>query len=152
MVWDPPGLWASVILSVTGGILAGLIVLAGEILIRRGYERVQRGKAERAICHFFRDWETTINEAADVPSGPGTLPKLKVFVQFEEHGGFLTRAVNLVERWQRYLTAEQVEVLSNHLERHQAVFDSISGEGRPLHQFHYDDYFRRAREIKWLDF
>ena len=41
MTWDPPGLWASVILSVAGGVVAGLIVLAGEVAIRRGYERVQ---------------------------------------------------------------------------------------------------------------
>ena len=152
MTWDPPGLWASLILSISGGILAGAIVLVGEILIRLAQDRRQRRKAERAICHFFRDWETTINEAADVPSGPGTFPMLKVFVQFEEHRDFLTRAANLVERWQRYLTAEQVEGLSNHLERHQAEFDSLIGEGGALHQLHYDNFFRQAHEIEWLKF
>ena len=29
MTWDPPGLWASLILSISGGIVAGILVLVG---------------------------------------------------------------------------------------------------------------------------
>ena len=53
MTWDPPGLWASLILSISGGIVAGILVLVGEVALRRGYERVQRGKATKVIGQFF---------------------------------------------------------------------------------------------------
>ena len=38
----------------------------------------------------------------------------------------MRRAANLIERWQRFLTAEQVEEISNHLEGHQAVIDLVA--------------------------
>ena len=31
MTWDPPGLWATIILSIPGGVVAGTLVLAGEV-------------------------------------------------------------------------------------------------------------------------
>ena len=62
MTWDPRGLWASIILSLSGGIVAGILVLLGEILIRMEYDRRQRMKA-KAIGLFFEEWETTISGA-----------------------------------------------------------------------------------------
>ena len=152
MTWDPPGLWASLILSISGGVVAGAIVLLGEIGIRWYYDRRQRKKAERAIGLFFKDWETTINEAVDIPPNPnfGAVPKAAV--QFARHEYSLGRAPNLIERWQRYLTAEQVEQLSNHLENHQRADIGILPQGRVLAQFQYDRFFREAREIGWLEF
>ena len=69
-----------------------------------------------------------------------------------ERFGLMRRAANLIERWQRFLTAEQVEEISNHLEGHQAVIDLVAPRGGLLQQIHYDDFFLRAREVKWLEF
>ena len=152
MTWDPPGLWASLVLSISGGIVAGVLVLLGEIAIRWRYDHRQQKKGAKAIGLLFSEWETTINEAADIPSGLDTLPVPRANVQFGEHGEFMRRAANLIERWQRFLTAEQVEEISNHLEGHQAVIDLVALRGGLLQQIHYDDFFLRAREVKWLEF
>ena len=152
MTWDPPGLWASLILSISGGIVAGALVLLGEIAIRWRYDRRQQQKGAKAIGLLFSEWETTINEAADIPSGPGTLPVFRENVQFGEHGEFMRRAANLIERWQKFLTAEQVEEISNHLEGHQAAIDRVAPRGGLFLQIHYDDFFRQASEVKWLEF
>ena len=151
MTWDPPGLWASLILSISGGIAAGVLVLLGQIAIRWRYDHRQQKKGAKAIGLLFSEWETTINEAADIPSGLGTLPAVpRANVQHAENGEFMRRAANLIERWQRFLTAEQVEEISNHLEQHQAVLVAL--RGGLLQQIHYDDFFLRAREVKWLDY
>ena len=152
MTWDPPGLWASLILSISGGIVAGVLVLLGEIAIRWRYDRRQKKKGAKAIGLLFSEWETTINKDADIPTGLGTLPVPRANVQFGVHGEFMRRAANLIERWQRFLTAEQVEEISNHLEGQQAVIDLIAPRGGLFQQIHYDDFFRRAREVKWLEF
>ena len=64
----------------------------------------------------------------------------------------LRRAPNLIARWSRYLTADQVEELSNHLESHQGAHIGILPSGRVLNQFQYDTFFRGAREFEWLKF
>ena len=152
MIWEPPGLWASVILSVSGGVVAGVLVLLGEIAMRSGHDRRQRRKAEKAIGLFFKEWETEINNAVDIPSNPnfGAVPKAAV--QFAMHGDFLRRAPNLMARWSRYITAEQVEELSNLLERHQGAHIGILPPGKVLAQFQYDQFFSRARAMPWLEF
>ena len=152
MTWDPPGLWASVILSVSGGIFAGVLVLLGEIAIRWELGRRQSSKAQRAIGVFFREWEKAINGAADIPPNPnfGAVPKAAV--QFALHEDFLRRATNLIARWSRYLTAEQVEALSNLLEGHQGAHIGILPAGKVLAQFQYNSFFSQARGIEWLEF
>ena len=152
MTWDPPGLWASIILSISGGILAGVLVLVGEIVFRRGRDHRQRRKAERAIGVFFREWETAINSAVGVPPNPnfGAVPKAAV--QFAQHEYFIRMAPNLIARWSKYLTTEQVEELSNHLEGHQGGHIGILPPGKVLAQFQYDQFFCQARAMPWLEF
>ena len=103
MTWDPPDLWATIMLSIPGGVVAGILVLAGEVALRRGYERVQQRKAFRAIGQFFGRWESTINDAMDIPAHPGNPPNLgpisRASVQFALHGDFLRRAPNLIARY-----------------------------------------------------
>ena len=155
MTWDPPNVWATIILSILGGVIAGIIVLAGEVALRRGYEGVQRRKAIRAIGQFFGRWESEINDAMDIPAhedNPNLGPISKASVQFAFHGDFLRRAPNLIARWSRYLTANQVEELSNHLESHQGAHIGILPPGRVLAQAQYDIFFSTAREFEWLEF
>ncbi|MYC38095.1 MAG: hypothetical protein F4X66_14445 [Chloroflexi bacterium] len=155
MTWDPPDLWATIILSIPGGIVAGVLVLLGEVALRRGHERVQRGKAEKAIGRFFAEWESTINDTEEIPyhpSNPTGGPIDRAVVQFAYHGDFLRRAPNLIARWSRYLTAEQVEELSNLLEGHQGAVIGILPQGRVLPTEQYARFFSEAREIGWLKF
>ena len=77
---------------------------------------------------------------------------LSVRLSFARHGDFLRRAPNLIARWSRYLTAEQVEELSNYLEGHQGAVIGILPSDRVLPQAEYDNFFRRAREFEWLEF
>ena len=143
MTWDPPDLWATIILSIPGGVVAGILVLAGEVALRRGYERIQYRKAIRAIGQFFGRWESTINDAMDVPAypdNPNLGPISRASVQFALHGDFLRRAPNLIARWSRYLTAEQLEELSNYLEGHQGADIGILPSGRVLAQAQYDTF------------
>ena len=116
---------------------------------------MQRRKAIRAIGQFFGNWESMINDAMDIPAHPDN-PNLgpigRASVQFAYHGDFLRRGPNLIARWSRYLTAELVEELSNHLENHQGAHIGILPPGRVLNQFQYDVFFNGVREFKWLEF
>ena len=145
MTWDPPGLWASVILSIAGGIVAGALVLAGEILIRRRYERVQRGKAESAIGIFFREWENAINNP---DRGPIARPE----AQFALHRLHLLMAQNIVARWSKYLTAEQVQNVSNLLQIEELITGTRLIGGKVWDLDHYEVFFRQVRGIDWLNF
>ena len=127
----------------------------GEVALRRGYEGVQRRKAYTAIGQFFGRWESTINDAQEIPyhpSNPSGGPIERAVVQFAYHGDFLRRAPNLIARWSRYLTAEQVEELSNHLEGLQGAVIGLLPQGRVLPSEQYPSFFRQAREIDWLKF
>ena len=155
MTWDPPGLWASVILSISGGIVAGALVLAGEILIRRGYERAQRAKAAKTIGRFLSEWERAIYDAAHLPADPNNPdidPISRPDVQFAEQRLYLLRAQNTIARWSRYLTAEQVEEVSNLLQLEELATGARLNVGMVWEQAHYADFFHQTRQIQWLDF
>ena len=155
MTWDPLSLWATIILSILGGVIAGIIVLAGEIALRAGYEGVQRRRAIRYIGQFFARWESTINDSMGFPA-PEAIPNIELIskanVQFARHEDFLRKAPNLIARWSRYLTANQVEELSNHLEGHQGAHIGILPRGRVLAQAQYDEFFSTVRKFEWLEF
>ena len=151
MSWDPPGLWASLILSVSGGIVAGVIVLAGEVVLRRRYERVQREKAERAICMFFKDWEKMLNYFHSLRlENSDEEPDLSLM--FFYHRVSLLEVQNLIARWSRYLAADQVEELDNVLHLQGMLTAAQVNAGGFWSKRAYDNFFRRARDIDWLNF
>ena len=155
MTWDPPGLWASLILSVLGGLAAGVLVLAGEVTIRRGIDRRQRRKAERAISRFFGEWQRTIYDAADMPADPNNPdlgPISRPEVQFAEHRLLLLKAQNIIARWSRYLTAEQVEEVSNLVQLEELATGARRNEVEAPEQHVYEAFLQVARDIEWLDF
>ena len=152
MIWEPPGLWASVIISILGGMAAGVLVLIGEILYRLRRDRRERRKAEGAIGIFFREWETAINNVPVDPDRPDYFSYGKDYQQAGIHYDFLRRAPNLIARWSRDLTAAQVEELINLLKRHESDINFQLREIGEWGQYLYDPLFCRAREIKWLDF
>ena len=69
MVWDPPGLWASIIISLLGGLAAGALVLAGEVAIRRGIDRRQRRKTAWVSfdCTFTNNRQRVIGSEVRQP-------------------------------------------------------------------------------------
>ena len=94
MTWDPPGLWATIILSIPGGVVAGILVILGEIARRRGYERVQRRKAVRAIGQFFGKWESMMLWISPpIRTTQTSGPIGRASVQFAYHGDFLRGCV-----------------------------------------------------------
>ena len=152
MTWDPLDPWTTITLSILGGVIAGVILLAGEVAFRKAYEGVQRRKAIMAIGQFFARWESTINDAMGFP-GPESIGFIsKESIQFARHKDFLRRAPNLIDRWSRYLTANQVEELSNYLEGHQTADIGILPHGTVLAQVQYEIFFSRARKFEWLEF
>ena len=143
---------ASILISIGGGVLAGALVLWGDNRIRKELDRRQQRKAERAIGQFFREWEHAINDAASFSTDDDAGVISEKAWRFATHARFMRRASNLVARWSRHLTPEQVENLNNYLEDHQAVIDLIGPRGGSFEQIHYNGFFREAREIDWLKF
>ena len=155
MAWDPPGLWASIIISILGGLAAGALVLVGEIGVRRGIDRRQRQKAERTIGQFFREWERVIYDAAHIPADPNNpnlVPISRPDVQLAEHQLLLIRAQNIIARWSRYLTAEQVEELSNLVQLEELATGARLNEVEAPEQHVYESFFQVARGFDWLKF
>ena len=68
------------------------------------------------------------------------------------HTDYLRTAPNLVARWSRYLTSEQVEELSNLLQRHELAMRILPGPIDDYGPAEYEHFFSQARKIKWLDF
>ena len=157
MTWDPPGLWATIILSILGGIVAGILVLVGEILIRRELDRRQRKRAERAIGQFFRWWQMLTRDPSETDSSESTSgtswEQVRFLrVQFQIHEYCLMRVTNLIAAWSKYLTAKQVDELSTMIGEHQIQVIARLPEGQTPEQHQYDNFFQQARAIKWLDF
>ena len=152
MTWDPPGLWASLILSIFGGILAGALILVGEFLARREFNFRQQSKAAKAVGLFFGEWEKAVNNAPAIPAQGGAPAAPVHAVQFAFHKNYLGRAPNHIARWSRHLTAEQLEELSNLLEGHQRAAIGILPPSTVLAQAQYNQFFSQARQIKWLEF
>ena len=60
MSWNPPGLWATVVISIGGGFLAGLVLL-GLQWVWNAFGKSRRRRQEiKALQEFFQEWEAEI--------------------------------------------------------------------------------------------
>ena len=152
MTWNPPDLGATIILSIPGGVVAGFIVVLVGVAIRYIDDHRQHRKAHKAIGLFFKKWEESIsNSFAGHKSESG--PHIDgMSLHSIVHTNFLGKSQNLISRWSRDLTAQQVEELSNFLLEHEQHKYSLLSGGIDWGRSEYDGFFRRAREIKWLEF
>ena len=149
MNWDPPDVWATIILSIPGGIVAGVLVILFELGIRRNIELRQRRKATNAVSDYFKVWESQIKNIEAITDTPNGIPIKKEQVQLPIHQDFIRKAHNLIQRWSRQLDDEQIQEITNYIVGHEAVIALLSPNWG---QAQYDDFFQRAREISWLKF
>lgn len=152
MVWNPPDAYASFLLSVGGGVLAGLAVVAVELVWRFGLAWWQRKKALQALGTLLGEWEESINSATGFAYPQLGRTASKEDVQFAKHKSYLWTAPIVMSRWARHIPEKYIEDLSRLVTNHQNAVVAILPPGRVMSQGIYDDFFRQAREVKWLKF
>ncbi len=152
MNWNPPDPYASLILSIGGGVLAGIVVILLEWGWRGFYGWYQGRKAVKAVGTFFLEWETAINsvEPLDHPVR-GDQISIEV-LQFVKHKYYLWRSQIVLSRWAKQLSDEQIQEVSTLVAGHEHSVVGILPEGRVLPQQMYDRFFLDARSISWLKF
>ena len=57
MTWNPPGVWETIILSIPGGVVAGILVLLAQGSVQQFNVFIQRWRATKDIGQFFKQWE-----------------------------------------------------------------------------------------------
>ena len=152
MTWDPTDFANIALLSVAGGVIAGIVVILLEWGFRSLYAWNQRRNAVNAVGDFFRRWEGDIDETEEIVTSDGrfTLPRSRL--KFEKHREQLRTVRILLDRWSKFLSGEQSEEIALLLGRHEGAVMGIVPQGSFPSQNFYDAFFRTAREIKWLGF
>ena len=151
MAWDP-NFTDTAILSIAGGIIAGIVVVLIEWWFRFLYGWNQRRNSVNAVGNFFRRWESDINSTDDLLTSDGRFSLPRDRLQFEKHKEYLRTVRILLDRWSKFLSGEQSENIALFLGRHEGAVIGIIPEGRIPSQDFHDAFFRTAREIKWLRF
>ena len=152
MVWNPPDAYASFLLSVGGGVLAGIAVVAVELAWRFGLGWWQKKKALQALCAFWGEWEESINSATGFAFPQPGITVSKERIQFDEHKYHLWTVPIAMSRWARHIPEQYVEDLSRLVTNHENAVVGILPPGKVPSQNFYDVFFQDAREIKWLKF
>ena len=142
----------TVVFPVVGGIIAGAIVVAMEWGFRVIFQMWQRGKAEKAIGLFFKEWECTVNtaEALSVPHAGRSYSKEDL--QFVFHRDFLRQFPIRLGRWSKFLSEKETEQLALFVTGHEKAYLQDLLPGKNLTQAIYDGFFCDAKKIEWLKF
>ena len=152
MIWNPPDPYASFLLSVGGGFLAGLAVVVVEWLWRFNLDSRQRKQAIQSLSKLFKEWESAINSAQAVKGPtPGT-NRPREAVQLAYHSLYRRKAHIKVSRWAKHIPEHDAEELSLLLASHENVIVGLDLEKRGVPQSLYDRFFSGARDINWLEF
>ena len=141
----------TVVFPVVGGIIAGAIVVIIELVIRYILSRRQYGNAIKAIEKLFGEWESRINDAVDLLNDNGEIYRDRGVLQFLHHRYFIKRVPLALAAWSKNFSEQQTDELTR------LIFDeeqriSVVPHDKILLQDAYDQFFRKAREIDWLDF
>ena len=156
ITWLPPDPYASVILSIAGGflagILAGLVVVGIEWAGRYCYARRQQRKAIRELRKFFANWELQINTSQGISDPQAGPLQSKEVIQILSHKERLRTFHVLMLRLSTHLSEDQAEEILLFVEGHEALINIIPTDRTPDQNL-YDVFFRRVREeITWLKF
>ena len=152
MTWDSTDFVHTALLSIIGGIIAGVVVILLEWGFRYLYEWNQRRNAVNAVEDFFRRWENDINSTDETLTSDGRFTLPRSTQQFAKHRYYLSTVRILLDRWSKFLSAEQSEDIAMLLGKHEESEIGIVPEGNYPSQSSYDTFFRTAREIEWLEF
>ena len=154
MSWNPPDLWATVVISIGGGFLASLVLL----ILQWGWntfgERRRRKAAIKALWNFFHAWDVAVARAAYDEDW-----------QFVTHEQKLRRINDLLTLMRPNLYASQSSEITEFIRRQGELIDSkrqalslafpeLSADTVPprliLLPCEYRNFFEQARKIKWL--
>ena len=152
MMWDPPNAYASFVLSIGGGVLAGFVVVALEWGWRYWYGWRQQRKAIRDLSTFFGEWESILNTADGFQDPASGITRSKQDVQFAMHKYRLWTVPIIMARWAKYISGEQTQEFNLLISNHENAVLSLVPASRVLSQNIYDMFFREARKVKWLKF
>ena len=151
MDWNPPDVYASFILSIGGGVLAGFVVVVLSWCRSLIQAHRERRKAIRELRLFFREWESLINTAdgLNVPQIP--FEAEKHHVQFVKHKNRLWTVPIVLSRWSKYLSGQQVQEIALLIANHENAHIGILPPDKVPNQWMYDNFFNELKKIKWLD-
>ena len=152
MTWNPTSFVGRHLLSIVGGIIAGIVVAA----LIWGFGALnswnQERKAANAVGDFFREWENDINSTDKLLTSDGRFTLSKCELQFAKHKHYLGTVRIRLDRWSKSLSAEESEDIALLLDRHEGAAIKIIPEGSCPGQNFYDVFFINARTIEWLKF
>lgn len=152
MSWNPPGLWATVIISIGGGFLAGLVLLALQWCWNTLGKRRRRKAAIKALRKFFHAWDVAVARAAHDEDW-----------QFVTHEQMLRRMndhltlirPNLSERQWADIT-ELIRSQEELIDNRRLFLPMATDTNDPvpprfiLLPWEYREFFEQAIKIKWL--
>ena len=98
MTWDSTDLVHTALLSIIGGIIAGVVVILLELGFRSWFEWNQRRNAVNAVEEFFRRWENDINSTDVLLTSDGRATAPRNRLQFEKHRYHLRTVRILLDR------------------------------------------------------
>ena len=152
MTWNPPDPYASLILSIGGGVLAGMVVVALEWAWRVVYELHKKRTAVKELSEFFHQWEITINSAEGLLHPESRHVISREIVQFAQHKNRLWAAPIVLSRLSKHLPDKEAQEISLLIAGHEHAEVGIIPEGRVLPQQMYDRFFGEIRKIGLLKF
>ena len=147
---DSFDVYETVIFPIVGGVNAGFIVVIVELAFRNLHDRWQQRKAITAIKKLFSEWESKIASADDIKDDQNRILHERSVAQFLHHKYYIKRAPLTLAAWSRNLSEQQTDELTRLIVDHEQVVGIIPGDKVPFREF-YDQFFKKAKEIKWLD-
>ena len=151
MIWSPPDVYASSILSIGGGVLAGFVVVLIEWCWRLYRAKHGRRKAIIELRLFFREWESLINTAEGLNDPQIPFKAEKHHVQFVHHKNRLWTVPIVLSRWSPYLSEQQAQEIALLIANHENAHIGIVPPDRVANQWIYDNFFNELKKIKWLN-
>ena len=150
MSWNPPDLWATIVLGIGGGFLAGLAVLALQWGLNILGKRRRRSATVEDLRRFFQDWEAESNATAVNESW-----------QFVRHEQMIRRMNENLILMHPTLSGCQWSDIAELIRRHEELIDArrklmmtqMPGpvpEHFALLPDEYRDFFEQANKVKWL--
>lgn len=151
ITWNPPDLIASIILSIPGGVIAGLIVVAGEWLWRYCDARNRRRRTLREVALYFDTWESQIYELPEKSDEEDGIHPPREAFQFAIHKARIREFHISMDRWRAHLSEHQTEGVVQLVRGHEALVNIIPSGAQPDENL-YRVFFKEARKISWLKF
>ncbi len=155
MSWNPPDLWASIILSFGVAIFAGLLLLTLQWSWNNLAKQRRRGDTIEALRKFFQDWESEVKATAYNEDW-----------QFVRHEQIMSRMKDNLVLMHPNLSGRQWSDINELIYKHDELIDerrrlvwpAVSPVNVPIRPGlillpnEYSEFFDQAKAIRWLKF